>query len=93
MEHRNADMRRDALRRTREFHRQNRDNVQAQGRGGIPHERKSANPSNPLSGLLSGLFSDGKPDADKIIIIALILLLAREGTDLTLLMALGYILM
>lgn len=86
-------MRRDALRRTHEFHRQNPGGAQAQHQAGIPHEHKSKNTSNPFSGLLSGLFSDGKPDADKFIIIAMILLLAKEGADLTLLLALGYILM
>jgi hypothetical protein len=51
------------------------------------------NNSNPLNSLLSGIFSDGKIDNDKIIIIALIVLLAKEGADIKLLMALGYILM
>ena len=35
----------------------------------------------------------GKLDNDKIIIIALIVILAKEGADLKLLLALGYILM
>lgn len=51
------------------------------------------NNSNPLNGLLSGIFTDGKLDNDKIIIIALIFILAKEGADLKLLIALGYILM
>lgn len=51
------------------------------------------NNSNPLNGLLSGFLSDGKIDNDKIIIIALIFILAKEGADLKLLIALGYILM
>ena len=51
------------------------------------------NNSNPLNGLLSGFFTDGKIDNDKIIIIALIFILAKEGADLKLLIALGYILM
>lgn len=51
------------------------------------------NNSNPLNGLLSGIFTDGKIDNDKIIIIALIFILAKEGADLKLLISLGYILM
>ena len=118
-------MRRDALRRTREMHRQNmnRNDVQAQRKpepvmpfsapppeteSVPPHdntaEKKSA-PKQPippknypkqqggLNSLLSGFFNDGRPDNDKIIIIALIVILAREGADLKLLLALGYILM
>lgn len=42
---------------------------------------------------LSAIFGSGKPDNDKIIIIALIVILAREGADIKLLLALGYILM
>lgn len=119
-------MRRDALRRTREMHRQNmnRNDVQAQrkpetvmpfstpppGTGSEPpHDntaekketpRQSVPPKNypkrqggGLNSLLSGFFTDGRPDNDKIIIIALIVILAREGADLKLLLALGYILM
>lgn len=46
-----------------------------------------------LGGILSDIFGGGKLDSDKIILIALIFILAREGTDIKLLMALGYILM
>lgn len=54
------------------------------------HTRKNnAMAKNPFS----ALFSDGKADSDKIIIIVLILILAREGADIKLLLALGYILM
>lgn len=51
------------------------------------HERRVR--SNPLV----GLFGNGKPDNDKILIIALIVILAKEGADIKLLLALGYILM
>lgn len=51
------------------------------------------NPSQGRKNMLSGLFSDGKLDNDKIIIIALIVILAKEGADIKLLLALGYILM
>ncbi len=48
---------------------------------------------DPLSGLFSKLFSGGKMDNDKFIIIILIIILAKEGVDLKLLIALGYIIM
>lgn len=117
-------MRRDALRRTREMHRQNinRNDVQAQRkpdsvmpfsapppeikpepehkeekkavpRQHVPQNNSGKQRSGGLNNLLSGFFTDGKPDNDKIIIIALIVILAREGADLKLLLALGYILM
>ncbi|MGN1481973.1 hypothetical protein [Porcipelethomonas sp.] len=56
-------------------------------------QNSGKNNSNPINGLLSGLFYDGKIDNDKILIIALIVILAREGADLKLLIALGYIMM
>lgn len=54
---------------------------------------KSQKSSNPIGNLLSGLFSDGKIDNDRVIIIILIIILAKNGADLKLLIALGYILM
>lgn len=45
---------------------------------------------------LKGLFSssaDGKIDTDKLMIIALIVILAREGADIKLILALAYILL
>lgn len=48
---------------------------------------------NPLNNLFSGLFSGEKMDSDKLILILLIFVLAKEGADLKLLIALGYILM
>lgn len=57
------------------------------------HNIPKKNNSNFFGGLLSGLFTDGKIDNDKILIIALIIILAKEGADLKLLIALGYILM
>lgn len=112
-------MRQDALRRTREMHRQSRNsNVQA----AIPIEVKESEPENkPIveeikheqykkaidtpkqnqkgNNFIGNILSDilgsegGKLDSDKIIIIALIFILAKEGADLKLLLALGYILM
>ena len=112
-------MRQDALRRTREMHRQSRNsNVQA----AIPIEVKESEPEketvaeeikqeqfkkaidtpkqnkkggNFIGNILSDILGSegGKLDSDKIIIIALIFILAKEGADLKLLLALGYILM
>lgn len=58
-----------------------------------PPQEVKKNSTGGLNGLLSGIFPDGKLDNDKIIIIALIVILAKEGADLKLLLALGYILM
>lgn len=40
-----------------------------------------------------GKLLDGKIDGDKLIIIALMIILAREGADMKLILALGYILL
>lgn len=48
---------------------------------------------NPFNNLFSGLFSGEKMDSDKLMLILLIFVLAKEGADLKLLIALGYILM
>ncbi|MBE6845173.1 MAG: hypothetical protein E7508_05580 [Ruminococcus sp.] len=97
-------MRKDALRRTREMHSKaggKSVNVQAEEpeakqQHEMPHgsSLKEQNKKNdPLSSMLSGLFSGGRIDSDRLIIIMLIIMLAREGADLKLLIALGYILM
>lgn len=54
-----------------------------------------AQKSSPLSGILNQLFPGLgiKLDEDRIILVILIILLAREGADLKLLLALGYLLM
>jgi len=46
-----------------------------------------------LSGLLDGIFPDLKLDEEKLIIIFLLIILARNGADMKLLLALGYLLM
>ncbi len=46
---------------------------------------------NPF-GILSNLFGGNMPDAERIILVALMIILARDGADLTLLLALGYLL-
>ena len=63
-----------------------------------PHFEPRDNPppehkKGPLSGLLDGIFPDMKLDDDKIIIVILLIILAREGADVKLLLALGYLLM
>ncbi len=116
-----SNMRRDALRRTREMHSKSRNTGVQAALPPVPaessesqsekaesekkaqdstqkqeneHEQsKSGNvPGNPISSLLSEFLGGGKLDSDKIIIIALIFILAREGADIKLLLALGYIL-
>lgn len=48
---------------------------------------------NYLSSIIEGVFPDLKLDDDKIIIIILIIILSRNGADMKLLIALGYLLM
>lgn len=45
----------------------------------------------PLSGILESILPGVNLDQDKIIIILLIILLSREGADIKLLLALGYL--
>lgn len=59
----------------------------------IRNEKKSAPKRNIQKKTLADFFGSGGVDNDKIIIIALIVILAREGADIKLLLALGYILM
>lgn len=118
-----GNMRRDALRRTREMNRQNSNHsdtagtvdrercsdektlppkVQVKsetagenrsaGSSSAPLKRQQAQ-SGGLNDFFSGIFSGGNLDSDKIIIIALIIILAKDGADLKLLIALGYILL
>lgn len=94
-------MRKDAIRRTREMHSnavKMNSNVQAEQlpppQGKCPEKTENEkNKSNSPLNFLSGMFSGGKIDNDKLIIIMLIIILAKEGADLKLLIALGYILM
>ena len=90
-------MRNDALRRTREMHsRANNENYNVQAESfQLPTNANESEQKNkdPFSDLLSGLLSNGSLDSDKIIIIILIVILAREGADLKLLIALGYVIM
>lgn len=118
-----GNMRREALRRTREMNKQNSNHsntagtadraqhtdektlppkMQAKsGNAGENHsERDCSAPlkrrqaqGGEVNDFLSGIFSGGNLDSDKIIIIALIIILAKDGADLKLLIALGYILL
>jgi hypothetical protein len=61
-------------------------------------EQKKNMNSGGILGFADGIFdslgiSKGKTDSDKIMIVLMIIILAREGADLKLLIALGYILM
>lgn len=54
---------------------------------------KSQNaPENPLPNLLESIFGKSTPDFERVILVVLIILLAKDGADLTLLIALGYLL-
>ena len=92
-------MRKDAIRRTREMHSQiNKSEMKVQAEKNECNKAQKNKPSenkwnSDSKNLFSNLFSDAKLDNDKIILIILIIFLAREGTDLKLLIALGYILM
>ncbi len=102
-------MRKDALRRTKEMHsyaNNGKNNVQAGKSAPAPSQKEEAleykennhavaeqKNSNPLNGMLSNFLSGGTLDSDKFIIIILIVILAKEGVDLKLLLALGYIIM
>jgi hypothetical protein len=55
----------------------------------INHEHKN---QTDISGLFDGILGDKKIDEEKIILVILIILLARQGADLKLLIALGYLL-
>lgn len=61
-----------------------------------PESLESPHPPPPkglLDGLLGNLLPGIRIDQDKIIIVMLIILLARDGADIKLLIALGYLLM
>ena len=55
--------------------------------------RKPNQGMNPINNILSGIFSDGKVDNEKLLLIGLAFILAKEGADIKLLIALGYIML
>lgn len=56
------------------------------------HSYEQKNKTNQIKDILNKLL-DGKIDSDKLIIIALMVILAKEGADMKLILALGYILL
>lgn len=58
----------------------------------IPECCEDANKSQSPFAFLSNLFGGNMPDAERIVLVAIMILLARDGADLTLLLALGYLL-
>lgn len=57
-----------------------------------PPNQKNSRSKNEINEFLNK-FVGGKIDSDKLIIIALMVLLAKEGADMKLILALGYILL
>ncbi len=91
-------MRQDAIRRSQEMHRRAGRNYSHYSQGGMKGdmpplpESTASKPSDPVSGIIADIF--GSPaDSDKLLIAALLLLLIREGGDIRLILALGYILL
>ncbi len=99
-------MKQDAIRRSQETNRRN--SISAHYSEGKNEEIKKANEEHTekqrsyiierkhnkkdFNDILKNIF-DGKIDNDKLIIIALMILLAKEGADIKLIIALGYILL
>lgn len=87
-------MREDALRRTREMH--SRARPESKEKSGIHEEYYNgvqAEPNNSDShDIFGSLLPNMKVDGDKLLLILLIIILSKEGADLKLLIALGYIL-
>lgn len=56
-----------------------------------PEKKEPQKNKGPLSGILENFFPGMDLDNDKILVILLIILLSREGADIKLLLALGYL--
>ena len=89
------DMKNEAVRSAREMQKKN---VPENDNAGNCTNTAENNGGSSLFGLAGGFLknlgiSDGNFDSDKMVIILMIIILAREGADLKLLLALGYILM
>lgn len=100
-------MKREAVRSAKEMHRRTAENNSeihneteniriAENNDNQTNQKSQTN--NSLMGLADSIFESfgikkGSVDSEKIIIIIMIIMLAREGADLKLLLALGYILM
>lgn len=99
-------MRQEAIRRSQEMHSRaavgpsRSENAEYHDPGGPPQppadirepERKDEPKKNILSGLLGDIFGGGL-DSDKLLIAALLILMIKEGADIKLILALGYILL
>jgi hypothetical protein len=81
-------MRQEAIRRSQEIH------SRASQNADIPPDKPSGKPAPDVGKLLSDLLGKGSLlDRDRLLIGALLLLLLREGGDIRLIIALGYILL
>lgn len=92
-------MRRDAVMRSRQMYGREAADVPAPvpdlpepESSGSARSVSAPKPSRRSAGILGGLFPDGI-DTDTLLIAALLLLLLKEGGDIKLILALGYILL
>lgn len=104
-----SSMKNEAVRNAREMHRRTADSPENQKSDNIrtddSNTSSAQNFQQSVNGNSGGILriadsffenigiSKGKLDSDKIIVILMIIMLAREGADLKLLLALGYIIM
>lgn len=94
-------MRQDAIRRSREMHRGTAGSLPPFGnvKADRPHEHNNYSGKNAIGhgkGGLNSLIDDilgGGIDDDKLLIAALLYMLIKEGADIKLIIALGYILL
>ncbi|MGN0606381.1 MAG: hypothetical protein ACI4JM_07655 [Oscillospiraceae bacterium] len=96
-------MKREAVRNAKEMHKRTAEKntevcSETEENNLVENNDNQKNQTNNSTGGLSGIFESlgikkGSVDSEKIIIIIMIIILAREGADLKLLLALGYILM
>ena len=94
-------MQEEAIRRVREMQRRSRSIVGASPNSEpappkaeeTPHTQKAPQSSSLLSGLLGGNLGDIKIDEEKALIGLLIYILYKQGADIKLLLALGYLLL
>lgn len=92
-------MRQEAIRRSQEMHSRAAPASPAgdlpQSPAGIPRAEDGGSSSRPKQDILSGILGDifgGGLDSDKLLIAALLILMIKEGADIKLILALGYIL-
>lgn len=56
-------------------------------------QKKASAQKDPFSGILDGLLGGLHVDGERALLVMLLIILARDGADLKLLLALGYLLM